>query len=398
MRWCLVVLVAGCGAAGPGPGTTRAAITNGAADSGDPAVAAVLDATGAVACSGALIAPHVVLTAAHCGIDASTFDQFRVAFGAAATTDGAITITDARPDPSFDPSSFARDLALLVLERPGPAAPLALDARAVDASLVGATFSVVGFGATSSGASDDGTKRIGTAGVTAVGANDFTATAAPSQPCVGDSGGPALFANGPAPVLTGVVSHGDPGCSDHAVFARVDVAASDFLEPGLAALASSGAANVGDRCFFDEQCASGRCLQAADDPKRWFCSRACSSGGDCPPRMECGPAGCRWPAPSPGALGAKCAQPADCASTTCYQAACTRTCIASDCPSGFACTNTTGITFYCLAVPRGGCSLAGRGAPLEFLVVLAPLALLLSARRRSRARGLRARAARRTRR
>jgi hypothetical protein len=370
MRWGVLLLVAGCGA--PAPDATRAAITNGAADPGDPAVAAVIDASGVVACSGALIAPHVVLTAAHCAIDAGTFDQFRVSFGATASSSGAIALTDARTHPMFDPASFANDLALLALERPGPAAPLALDARPVDASLVGATLTAVGFGTTGPSAGDSGTRRAGAAKVTAVGALDFTAAAAPSQPCVGDSGGPALFASGATTVLTGVVSHGDPGCVDHAVFARVDVAQVGFIQPYLASIAG-GTAGVGDRCLFDEQCASASCLAATDDPKRRFCSRPCKSGGDCPPMMTCAPDGCRWPAPSPGALGAGCAQPADCAGGTCYRGACTRTCIASDCPPGFACTNTSGITFYCLAVPHTGCSVGGRGSPFALLLVLAAL-------------------------
>ncbi|HZS37795.1 MAG TPA: trypsin-like serine protease [Polyangia bacterium] len=384
-RLALVALVAGCGAAEPG--VARAPITNGAADPGDPAVVALLDASGSVACSGTLIAPHTVITAAHCMLDGNDFDQFQVAFGASASPMGALALTDARPHPMFDPATFAHDLCLLTLRQVAPVAPMAIDPRAVDQSFVGVSFSAVGFGSTAPQALDTGTRRSGTAKVIAVDAGGFTVAPAPSQPCAGDSGGAALFQNGGATVLTGVISHGDTGCSDHAVFSRLDVAEASFIQPYLDSIAG-GSAQTGERCYFDEQCRAGPCLQALDEPKRFYCAQPCKQDRDCPPAMTCAADGCRYRAPSPGALGATCAGDADCVSGACWLApghagACTRSCIPTgqDCPAGYACTNTGGIAFDCLRAPSSGCALGGSPAPPGGLAFFALALAWLVARR-----------------
>jgi hypothetical protein len=67
-RLLALVLVAGCARSAPETGATAAAIVGGSEDAGDPAVAR-LDLVGG-ACTGALIAPTVILTAAHCAAPA----------------------------------------------------------------------------------------------------------------------------------------------------------------------------------------------------------------------------------------------------------------------------------------------------------------------------------------
>jgi hypothetical protein len=372
----------------PSPSVERAAITNGAADPGDPAVAALVDANGLADCTATLVAPHSLLTAAHC-VAGQPFSSLHVVFGADVASGQSFELAGALVHPQFDPSTLADDAALVTTRLAAPAAPLPLDPRTLDASLVGQTFTAVGFGSTSAAANDGGHKRSGTSRVTQVAAASFTAAPSPSQACGGDSGGPALFTVSGTTYVSGVTSHGDGPCVDHAVYQRVDVIAP-FIQTYLQSVAP-GVAKTGDRCLFAEECAGGACLVAADDATLSFCSQPCRAKSDCPGAMICAPDGCRWPAPSPGALGAACAQPADCASGDCHVAGsagvCARPCVPNgqDCPARFVCTNTVAIQFECLPAPPSGCAFArarsanGGGAGPGALAAVAALWLVLVA-------------------
>ncbi len=360
---------------------------------------AIVGTDGSTDCTGTLVGPHTVLTAAHCQIGPDNYASYRVFFGADVAGDGtSIDLSDARVHPQFDPTTFAHDLALLTIAQAGPAQPIPIDPRVPDGSLVDQSFRAVGFGMTAAGAGDEGRKRVGTAAVSAVGDLDFTTKASPSQPCVGDSGGPALFDVQGATYITGVVSHGDTNCTDHAVYARIDVGLDTFVEPYLAETAP-GTAKPGDRCLYAEQCTGSTCVGAADDSRIMYCAPSCGGGASCPAGMVCtsvdgGGQQCRYPLPTPGAMGAPCASDGDCRFGVCTEkSVCSQRCMPAgdDCPAGFACTNLSGIEFYCMAVPApepgetSSCSLSSvpvpRGELAYALVVYGAVAGLLAVRR-----------------
>ncbi len=370
----MAALVA-CSSSDPELGVTSEPITNGAGDGGDPAVVALVDASGTVQCSGTLITPHVVLTAAHCSIDGTSFTRYRAYVGSSPASGGTfVALSAAYVHPAFDPSTLANDLALLVLASDVSATPVALLPSSSDSIVAGTKLRVVGFG--SDGAGGGNVKRSGTASVSTLGSSTIGLLPDPSLPCEGDSGGPAFFtvssSGGSTEYLAGVTSHGDAACLTQATDTRVDAFDSAFIQPYLSSIAP-GTAQPGARCLYPGQCAASECVVAADDPNLAYCSPSCTTSSTCPAGTTCTPGDggsrCLYPLPTPGAIGSSCKQPADCVGSTCVaqMGVCSVRCVSggTDCPVGFDCENTSGIDFYCIATPPppaaktgGGCSCA----------------------------------------
>jgi hypothetical protein len=362
MRVIACLVLAACAAP---TGTATQAVTNGSDDAGDPAVVALVDDQGNVGCTASVIEAHTVLTAAHC-LGALEPRQIRVWFGG----DVYSQVTSGRADSMFDATTFANDVAVLTFFDPAGVPPLV---RETAAPVVGDVIRVVGYGTTSAMASDSTTKRAGSAMISEVQPVAFTVMPAPSQPCHGDSGGPAITAAG---TVVGVVSNGDSGCSGHAVYARVD-AATAFIDQYLADTAP-GTVSVGQACLYDGQCVDGPCLVASDDPELAFCGTACTHDSDCPEAMACDDGECRYSVPSPGALGGVCTNDGDCTSGTCLDGLCTRSCgAAAACPAGFTCGGAR--EGYCY-LESGGCGGCSSGGGPGFVIAL----LVLARARRSR--------------
>lgn len=242
--------------------TSEEAILNGADDAKDTAVVGVYDMTLGGVCSGALLAPNLVLTAHHCVAPlvnsggGEEIDCAKTTFGDADPGDMIFVTT--RETFSMSASDYVNvasihfesasasfcgnDVALLVLDAnvaSSDAAPL--EPRIGDDVTKGDEFSAVGYGITTAGGVDAGTRRRRD-GLTVECVGEACGTSSPNEAdewvgdtgvCSGDSGGPALDDTNR---VAGVVSRSTSDCtlpifSD--VAARTDWIRTTTLEAAI---------------------------------------------------------------------------------------------------------------------------------------------------------------------
>ena len=259
-------------------------ITHGQTDLGDPAVVLIAtkdpcspDQVTAV-CTGTLVAPRVVLTAAHC-VDVPR-DLVHVFFGQDLATGGVwVRAATIAAHPDFDPVTFQSDVGAVVLAEDAPVAPVKVRDAPLDATVVGMVARIVGFGAPEPDGGSIGVKRSGESEVTALEETRFLTMPSPSMSCHLDSGGPVFLTLDGVEVIAGITSSGDPFCEEYANNTRVDSFVASFLSPLVDGAGDAGPApqDAGCPAVFDctivgcpsgEACDSltGQCAGSTPDP------------------------------------------------------------------------------------------------------------------------------------
>lgn len=207
--------------------TTLQPIIGGQPDPGHQAVGYLSLSSGG--CSGTLVAPTIVLTAAHCVYEGAKPKSFTM-YGPDGSQVEKIKVKKGIHHPLYNSweagdDYSAYDLALVVLNEPAAVAPIPIRTRPLDC-LAGTPLTFVGFGLTdASDYNSAGSKEFVQSAISQV--DEFTFTAGttpgdPSCPCFGDSGGPALVSVGERTEVIGIISSGDWWCAQEDTLVRVD--------------------------------------------------------------------------------------------------------------------------------------------------------------------------------
>ena len=219
------VLAAALAVAGP-----AYAITGGSPDGGGhPAVGLLLADAGPAGfqpdCSGALVAPDVLVTAAHCFIGTAS-NRVLLTFDAQASGSSTFVPGLAFPDPAFNTDNKdLHDLAVVKLLSPvAGVTPLGLPAAGVvdSPALRSAQLTNVGYGYFDRSFVFDGIRRVSVSNVTNVKPTELRLAEQPGGVCFGDSGGPRLLGS----TILAVTSTGNRNCTGQSLNYRLDTSSA----------------------------------------------------------------------------------------------------------------------------------------------------------------------------
>ncbi len=270
------------------------------------------------ACTGTLIAPRVVVTAAHCLGD-SPAAALDVWVGRILGEEGElIHVVSGASHPEALPDVFTHDVAVLILER-APENPrvATLPSAAIDPP---SEARVVGFGRAADAAIGGRTRFEGHVRIAAREAFQWKLAPSPSMTCQGDSGGPLFATVDGVELLIGVNTHGDPRCEVEGFAARVDAHLAFIEELRARPLPSSS--------------------REPFDPDADACARTCATDDDCPRDTTCfassegAPRRCGFSGLPAGRFGAACSVQTPCVGES--------NCLAVPVPAGCRCYEPCG--------------------------------------------------------
>jgi len=374
-------------------------------------------------CSGTLISPRVVLTAAHC---VRRMSYVNVRFGSNIYAGPLVEASEFVYHPNYSGRTLVNDIALVRLSSPPPAGVVPIPhlpaARALGQADVGVEVEFVGYGVTETESS--GTKLTVRNALDVVcegpsacsfGPGDMfygvpqsvCYDMSPGGPCSGDSGGPALLVVEGQEYVVGVTSYGGENCSLYGCSTKVD-AFQAFIDDFLGmpdgtpcdGLTVCGSGDCVDGYCCDSPCL-GRCVRCDAPGSEGRCTpladgTACPDGNACNGEETCLEGSCT------AGVDLACADTVACTRDLCDPASgcvfqpsgqdcwdgnpCTEDVCdpASGCanpplPDGTACDLGRACRAAACVSTDPGCASAGRGGP-----GLAALALLLLARYRRR--------------
>jgi hypothetical protein len=204
-------------------------IVAGTPNTGDPAIMELLSFRGntGARCTATLIAPNLLIAAAHCLVETPGFQRFVFPGNddRNAAEKDMLAVKTVVANPQYGSPRQGNDFSIIVLEQPLPIRPVPLNRATVEMAQ-GKPVRYVGYGLVTPGnPNSGGVKRHHTAPLAQV--SRLLLTIAPNDhgACQGDSGGPLLLddGRGGGESIIGIGSFVDaPACLRNSFYQRVD--------------------------------------------------------------------------------------------------------------------------------------------------------------------------------